>query len=48
MWTDRQTDMTKLIVTCRNFAKRPINGVKIDRIQLVEDTVSGASSKQSN
>ena len=27
-WTDRRTDMTKLIVAFRNFANAPITGTK--------------------
>jgi len=30
---ERRTDMTKLMVTCRNFAKAPINGVRVECIQ---------------
>ena len=43
-----RTDMTKLTVICRSFAQAPINGVRVDCIQRVEDTVSGASCKHSN
>jgi len=32
---DRRTDVTKLIFTCRNFAKAPINGVRVDCIQRI-------------
>ena len=47
IYVDRRTDM-KLIVTCHNYAIARMNGVRVDCIQRVEDTVSGASSKHSN
>jgi hypothetical protein len=37
MWTDRQTDMTKLIVAFRNFAKEPkkdCTGIQVEALAV--------------
>jgi hypothetical protein len=43
-----QTDRHDEAVTCRNFAKAPVNGVRVDCIQRAEDKVSGTSCKHGN
>ena len=37
MWTDGQTDMTKLIVGFRNFANAPKNVNILNTIEYIED-----------
>ena len=45
---DRRTDITKLIVAFRNSVNAPRHDVRVDRIQRVLDTLSGASCKHNN